>query len=268
MARYNATTAKAYESTGGSSFRIQNDGEKVRVVFLYDGPDSIDGWAVHRFFGKNYYTYTVDCARGPKDPIEKCPACAAGEQIQTRLFVRLLNLNTNEVTIWDRASSFRRELIGFMEYFNPLYGRVYEITRRGTGINTTYQFQSLGESGITEEQYKEYVEKANAAAEEYVRPPEAFAQAKSAQDNAQKEEEAEGVQVSGNAPAQGAWGAPPQGAWGAQAPSVPYPQPTAPSTGAPAQGQAPAPAQGGAWGQAPAGNWGTPPAGWGNPGNQ
>ena len=243
MAKYQANQASSMEAAGGQGFRITKDGERVRVVFLYDGPESIDGWGCHRYARPSGYTVTMDCPRTPKDPIDDCPACKAGDQLYTRIFVRMLNLNTNEVVIWDRASSFRRDLTGFMQYFNPLYSKVYEITRRGSGLQTQYQYQSLDDSGITPEKYAELVAQADAKAADYVRPVEQYVSIKSEWENAKKNSEEVNVQAPQSANA-GAWGPPAQGAWGQSSQQPPQAQ----------WGQAPQnnPAPQGQWGQSPA----------------
>jgi len=291
MAKYSASEASTLEVGGGGGFRLKADGEKARVVFLYSGPDSIDGWAMHRFTKPNGMTTSVDCPRSYKDPIDKCPACKAKEPLQTRLLVRMLNLATNEVTVWDRAASFRKDISGFMEYFNPLYTRVYEITRRGSGLNTSYTFQSLGESGLTEEQYQQYVTQADEAAQNLVRPIECYESVRLDWMTANEQAEKEQVNVGGAAP--GAWGQPAPGAWGQSSASAQggwgQSQPAQGSWGQPQQSQAPqsnwsqpAPAQqpaGQGWGQPQqtppaqqptqqtpppaAGGWGQPPQGWG-----
>jgi hypothetical protein len=219
MAKYTAAEASANESRGGDGFRLKKDGDRAKVVFLYEGPETIDGWACHRFEDVNYVPYTMDCPRSPKVPIEDCPACKDGVGIKTRIMVKMLNLDTNQVEVWDKPAGFRQELVGMMEYFKPLYSKVYEIVRRGAKTETKYQFQSLSDSGLTPEQYKEYSEKGDAAAEEYVQPVDQYvailAKCKSA--SAQKEKD-QVVDMSQGAP-QGAWGQPPQGAWG-QPPSL------------------------------------------------
>lgn len=278
MAKYEASQVGSFESTRGNTFRLEKDGDKIRVVFLYADPHSIDGWACHRFQKPTGYTHVVDCPRSPKDPLDKCPACADKNQLYTRIFVRMLNLTTNEVTIWDRASSFRKDLTGFMEYFNPLYGKIYEITRRGSGLQTQYTYQSLGDSGITEEKYKELLVRADEVANDYVRPIDSYqtvlADWQSAKD--QEAKDAVNVAPAGQPQAPGAWGAqpqgypqapgyPPQGYPQATAPGYPpqqpqgyQPQPQQPPAGYPVDGQPPAQ-------QPPAGNWGQPPQSWGQP---
>lgn len=290
MARYTAQEQSAYESSGVQGFRLEKDGDRARVVFLYAGPESIDGWACHRFqIGTKGYTVTMDCPRTSADPIEKCPACKAGEQLYTRLFVRLYNLNTNKVEIWDRASGFRTELVAKMAYFNPLYSKVFEITRQGSGLQTKYNFQSLNDSNFTQEQYEEYVKQAEEVADSYVKPIDSY-QSLLQRSQASKEQAAqEAVQVNPTQAANNAWAPPAQGtpmwgqapaqnqSWG-QAPAQAPAQVTPPQA-TPGWGQAPA-----GWGQAPAQNqtapqgqptaqtppqgqapagWGQPPAGWG-----
>lgn len=246
MARYTAEESKAMEYQGADTFRIEKDGGRAQVVFLYTDEASVDGWSCHRLPGANFYTYTVDCPRGPKDPVEKCPACQAGEALSTRVFVRMLDLATGKVMIWDKPASFRKDIAGFMHYFNPLYKQKYEITRTGTGLNTKYNFQSIGDSGIDEAKYQELVNQANEVCDAYVRPIDKYEEVKARSEAAQAEQ----VQVEGQ---QGQQGQPSQqNAWG----------------------QNQAPQQG--WGGQPQNGWGAPPStqgqapqqGWGAPQNQ
>lgn len=254
MGRYNATEAKTMEYQGADTFRLQ-PGARSKVVFLYTDEQSIDGWACHRLENASHYTFTIDCARGPKDPIDKCPGCADGAPVYTRVLVRLLEVETGKILIWDKPASFRKELAAKMRYFNPLYTKVFEITRNGSGLNTRYDMQSLeGSSNITEEQYAELVQKAEDACNNYVRPADKYEEIKVRCEQG----EAEQVQVTDNGQAnwgqpQQGWGQPQQGGWGQ------------PPQGQPQQG-APQNQQG--WGQPPQqGGWGQPPqqGGWGQP---
>ena len=234
MARYTAEESKSMEYQGAETFRIEQDGGRKQVVFLYTDEASVDGWAVHRLPGANYYTYTVDCPRGPKDPVDMCPACQAGEALSTRVFVRMLDVATGKVMIWDKPASYRKDLAGLIHYHNPLYKQKVEITRNGTGLNTKYSVMPIGDSGITEEQYKELVAQCDEVCTNYVRPADKYAEIK-ARSVAAQEEQVQVEAQQGQAPQQNAW----------------------------AQNQAPQ--QG--WGQAPQQGWGAPPApqqGWGS----
>lgn len=279
MARYTAEESKAMEYQGADTFRIEKDGGRAQVVFLYTDEASVDGWSCHRLPGANFYTYTLDCPRGPKDPIEKCPACQAGEALSTRVFVRMLDLATGKVMIWDKPASFRKDIAGFMHYFNPLYKQKYEITRTGTGLNTKYNFQSIGDSGIDEAKYQELVNQANEVCDAYVRPIDKYEEVKARSEAAQAEQ----VQVEGQqgqqgqssqqnawgqnqAPQQG-WGGQPQNGWGAppptqnQAPQQGWgaPQNQPPQQPPQQNGWTQQPPQQNGWGATPQGAWSNNP---------
>lgn len=257
MGRYNANEAKTMEYQGADVFRLQ-PGARSKVVFLYTDENSIDGWACHRLENASHYTFTVDCARGPKDPLEKCPACADGAPVYTRVFVRLLEVETGKILIWDKPASFRKELAAKMRYFNPLYTKVFEITRNGSGLNTKYDMQSLeGNSGIDEKKYKELLQKAEEACANYVRPADKYEEIKLRCEQG----EAEQVQVTDNNQ-QNNWGQPQQGGWG----QPPQNQQSAPPQNQqgwgqqPPQGNAQPPQQNQGWGQPPQqGGWGQQP---------
>lgn len=247
MGIYKASEAKQHEFQGADTFRLEKSGDRAQVVFLYTDKDSIDGYTCHRLTNAKYYTYTVDCCKAEKG---SCPACDDNVPQSNRIFVKMLDLTNNKVVIWDRAAGFRQTLEGFIHYFNPLYGQKYEITKNGEKLKTTYTFQSIGESGLSEEEYKAYLAKADETIETYVRPAESYEDVKNRVENSQKNN----VELGATAPATQAWGAPqmapPQTGWGQPAPA---PVPTQPSA-APQAG----------WGQptqpAPQTGWGQPPA--------
>lgn len=221
MARYTAEESKSMEYQGAETFRIEKDGGKAQVVFLYTDETSVDGWSCHRLPGANYYTYTVDCPRGPKDDVDKCPACKAGEPLSTRVFVLMLDVATGKVMIWDKPASYRKEITSLMSYYKPLYKQKFEITREGTGLNTKYRTMPIGDSGLTEEQYKEFLDKANEVCNDYVRPIDKYDEIKARSVAAQAEQVQVDAQQGQQAPQQNAWGqnmapqgAPQQNGWG------------------------------------------------------
>lgn len=282
MARYTAEESKSMEYQGAETFRIEKDGGKAQVVFLYTDETSVDGWSCHRLPGANYYTYTVDCPRGPKDDVDKCPACKAGEPLSTRVFVLMLDVATGKVMIWDKPASYRKEITSLMSYYKPLYKQKFEITREGTGLNTKYRTMPIGDSGLTEEQYKEFLDKANEVCNDYVRPIDKYDEIKARSVAAQAEQVQVDAQQGQQAPQQNAWGqnmapqgapqqngwggmqqAPQQGGWAPQSQQAPQqwgpqgqPQNQAPQNqpgGWAPQGQQ-APQQNG-WNSAPNGAW-------------
>lgn len=262
MGVYSASDAKKYEYQAADTFRMEKSGDRKQVVFLYAGEDTLDRYRCHRLQNAKYYTYVVDCNQ---EETGACPACAENVAVSNRIFVKMLDLTDNKVVIWDRAASFAKQLDnnGFMHYFNPLYKQKYEITKNGEKVNTTYSFQSIGDSGISEEEYKAYLAKANEIISNYVRPADSYADVKSRVENSLKNN----VELGAPAPAAQAWGAPPpaqpQG-WGQPAVQPANTgwgtQPSAPAS-ATAPAQPTAPSQTG-WGQpqqtAPQTGWGQP----------
>lgn len=277
MGVYKASEAKQHEYQGVDTFRLEKSGDRAQVVFLYTDKDSIDGYTCHRLTNAKYYTYTIDCCKAEKG---ECPACDAGESQSNRIFVKMLDLTNNKVVIWDKPFSYRQTLEGFMHYFTPLYKQKYELTRQGEKLKTTYSPQSIGESGLSEEEYKAYLAKADELIASYVRPADSYEDVKNKVDKS-KAESVEPVAAQGatswNAPqqpvVQQGWGQPvsapqqtaPNAGWNAQAtapqqtgwsqtPQQPaQPQASATGWGAPAPAQPGAPVQNG-WNQAPAPN--------------
>lgn len=276
MGIYKASEARQHEFQGADTFRLEKSGDRAQVVFLYTDKDSIDGYTCHRLTNAKFYTYTVDCCKAEKG---SCPACDDNVPQSNRIFVKMLDLTNNKVVIWDRASNFRQTLEGFIHYFNPLYGQKYEITKNGEKLKTTYSFQSIGDSGLSEEEYKAYLAKADETIETYVRPADSYddVKARVATSKAETVEPTPASQAqawsAAPVPQQTGWGqTPPQnGGWGqTPAPAQPSapaqngwgqaPQQTAPASG---WGQAP-PAQPTGdtpWGNAPQGAWSQNPQG-------
>lgn len=184
MGMYKASEAKQHEFQSADTFRLEKSGDRAQVVFLYTDESSIDGYTCHRIQNAKYYTYTVDCCKAEKG---ECPACADNVPQSNRIFVKMLDLSSNKVVLWDRASGFRQTLEGFIHYFKPLYGQKYEITKQGEKLKTTYTFQSIGDSGITEKDYKAYLAKADEAIETYVRPAESYEDVKNKVDKSKAE---------------------------------------------------------------------------------
>lgn len=273
MGIYKASEARQHEFQGADTFRLGKSGDRAQVVFLYTDKDSIDGYTCHRLTNAKFYTYTVDCCKAEKG---SCPACDDNVQQSNRIFVKMLDLTNNKVVIWDRASNFRETLEGFIHYFNPLYGQKYEITKNGEKLKTTYSFQSIGDSGLSEEEYKAYLAKADETIETYVRPAESY-------DDVKARVETSKANAVEPTPTASAWGAPPQtqggwgspapqqnnGGWGAQPsapvqPSAPTPapvQPSAPQTGWGQPAPQAQPANNAPWGNAPQGAWTQNPQG-------
>lgn len=122
----------------GGLFRLVNDNDHARVVFLYQSVDDVLIADTHYIKSGEFSGYVHCCGRG-------CPACAKGIRVQNKLFIPLYNLDDNEIQFWDRTTNFENQLNNdvFNKYPNPSQ-YVFTITRHGVAgdINTKYEIRA------------------------------------------------------------------------------------------------------------------------------
>lgn len=151
-----AAVAATSSSEGSGSdigfFTLKNDGDEAVVRFMCDSVDDFDIQMVHNITLGNKYR-KVACLRDPRDPIGNCPMCAAGIQLTTRFFIRLISYNkvadpqTGNVMIvpkamvWERATSYARTLKSYLDNYGPLSDVICKIIRHGAAgdMKTTYE---------------------------------------------------------------------------------------------------------------------------------
>lgn len=121
--------------------RLENDGDSIVGLFLYNSYDDVLLADVHYVKSRDYSGYVHCCGDG-------CPMCARGIQIRNKLFVPFLvladlnsNFDQNTIVFWDRNIGFNHQLRKdvFNKYPNPTE-LVFKVTRHGAyrDINTTY----------------------------------------------------------------------------------------------------------------------------------
>lgn len=133
-------TIKTYnEERYGKMFTLRNDGDYADVIFLYQNEDDVLIADTHYIKSADYSGYVHCCGRG-------CPACAKGIRVQTKLFIPMYNLTSNQIEFFDRTPRFEPQLHHdvFSHYSNPSE-YVFRITRKGTAgdVNTTYQIVAV-----------------------------------------------------------------------------------------------------------------------------
>lgn len=143
--------AEMEENQGNSTrvgfFALKNDGDKAVVRIMHESPDDFDMLAIHRMeVGGNKFR-AVNCLRGPKDPIDMCPACAAGEKVNLRLYIHLLEYVKNDdgqivpvPKVWERSMSYAKTLADYISEYGPLSDMIFTIKRNGAkgSLETTY----------------------------------------------------------------------------------------------------------------------------------
>lgn len=153
MARVKLGESDAFVSGGGGYgfFKITEDGETKSIRLLYNSLDDIPADIVHRVSvgGKSRW---VNCLRqNADDPEHICPLCAAKNQRQRRVFLRVFEITKfdkkgnpieGDIKYWDRGSSIIADLESLSRRYAPLVSHVFEVERKGKrgDMATSYKF--------------------------------------------------------------------------------------------------------------------------------
>lgn len=155
-------TAKSYnEERYGGFFILRNDGEYADVIFLYQNVEDVLVADVHYIKSNSYSGYAHCCGKG-------CPACQKGIRTQTKLFIPVYNIMTNQIEFFDRTMKFEPQLQQdvFSRYPNPSEF-VFRITRHGAAgsMDTTYEVVAIGKNST--KSYSQILVENNATMPEY-----------------------------------------------------------------------------------------------------
>jgi len=149
MARFSYDEVDNYGGGGSGNFlSIPNDGDVVKVRFLYNGLDDIEGVAIHQIEvdGKRKY---VNCLREYGKPVDDCPLCKAGMFVNAKLFIPVYDVESGQVKIWERGKKFFGKLAGICSRYaskDSLVSHLFEIERHGKkgDTQTTYEVYECG----------------------------------------------------------------------------------------------------------------------------
>lgn len=148
MARISMEDADRYYSGSNSEwFQLKNDGDVARVQFMFDDVSEIPAFSTHRVkIGDK--ERQVDCLRSPREPIEKCPLCAAGIPCKAAKFVLMYQHDDGKVKIWERGRQFISKLQGLVNRYSPLSQHVFEIERHGKAGDTSTKYEVYPLDGV------------------------------------------------------------------------------------------------------------------------
>ncbi len=126
-------------------FSLKGDGDEAIVRIMCDSMSDLEIMTVHPITvgASSFPNRQVNCLRDPRDPLEMCPLCAAGEKVRQKVFIRMIQYDpvTKEghAVVWDRvASVFAPKIKSFIDNYGPLSHIMCKIIRHGTGKNTQY----------------------------------------------------------------------------------------------------------------------------------
>lgn len=137
-----------YSDSGDFSvgfFSLKNDGDEAIVRIMCDSMSDLEIMTVHPITvgASSFPNRQVNCLRNPRDPLEMCPLCAAGETVKQKVFIRMLQYDPvtkqPQAVVWDRvASVYAPKLKSFLDNYGPLSHIMCKIIRHGTGKSTQY----------------------------------------------------------------------------------------------------------------------------------
>lgn len=126
-------------------FSLKNDGEEAIVRIMCDSMSDLEIMTVHPVTvgASAFPNRQVNCLRDPRDPLEMCPLCAAGEKVRQKVFIRMIQYDPftkeGKPVVWDRvASVFAPKIKSFLDNYGPLSHIMCKIIRHGTGKSTQY----------------------------------------------------------------------------------------------------------------------------------
>ena len=144
-----STASASFERSEGPRvgyFSLKNDKDKTIVRFMVDSTADVFIIAGHRL-NVGGRQRLVSCKRDPRDPVEACPACAAGKRLQYRVYVPLIEYTRDDSgnivatpRVWERPSSFMDTIENKIEEYGPLKDVLFRVTRNGEkgSTDTTY----------------------------------------------------------------------------------------------------------------------------------
>lgn len=137
-----------YSDSGDFSvgfFSLKNDGDEAIVRIMCDSMSDLEIMTVHPITvgASAFPNRQVNCLRTPRDPLEMCPLCSAGEPVRQKVFIKMLQYDPitkqSSAVVWDRtASAYVPKLKSFIDNYGPLSHIMCKIIRHGTGKNTQY----------------------------------------------------------------------------------------------------------------------------------
>ena len=133
-----------------SYFGLKNDGDEAIVRFAYTDVSQFDFMSVHQVKIGNSYR-KINCLRSYREPVQKCPFCASGDEslskVFTRFYVKLLEYVRDDQSnivpmprIWEKSANFAKTLASYFNEYGDLSECVFKIKRHGQpgSVDTTY----------------------------------------------------------------------------------------------------------------------------------
>lgn len=137
-------------------FSLKKSNETARVRVLSATVEDVDAYFIHKVPCENKkgvkYWKEVNCLNDDGRHVDDCPFCKEYNHLKgedgksdsrhrhAKAFLKLINLNTNQYEYFERGMGWvKDELSPYAKRNLPLYGKVIEIERIGSDLQTTYK---------------------------------------------------------------------------------------------------------------------------------
>lgn len=138
-------TEKTSGNSDGVGFFTLKDGEEAIVRIMCDNINELDILTVHPITigNSSFPNRQVNCLRDPREPLEQCPLCSAGNKVKQKVFIKMIKYDpvTGEPSpvVWDRpAYKLVPTIKKYIDEYGPLSNIICKIARTGSKYDTVY----------------------------------------------------------------------------------------------------------------------------------
>lgn len=138
-------TEKTSGNSDGIGFFTLKDGEEAIVRIMCDSINELDILTVHPITigNSSFPNRQVNCLRDPREPLEQCPLCSAGNKVKQKVFIKMIRYDpvTGEpsAVVWDRpAYKLVPTIKKYIDEYGPLSNIICKIARTGSKYDTVY----------------------------------------------------------------------------------------------------------------------------------
>lgn len=143
--RQNTNGEFTTKNTNFTEFLKLADGEKCLLRFSFKSPAELPIYTVHKVTVDGKFR-NVNCIRNFRDPIDKCPLCAASKSYKQIIYLTALRYVTDEdgqlvktqPVIWERPTGFLKDLNNYYEEYGDLSEMVFTLSKTVQMAKTRY----------------------------------------------------------------------------------------------------------------------------------
>lgn len=150
---------------------LKDDGDETLIRLNYEAKKDFEVVTVHRVVLDGRWR-NVECLKNPYETDDKCPLCASGDRMKTKIFVQLLQYSrdeqgniTYEPKVWERGYGFVPELMdtiadavedGKVPAGTPISDLVIKVKRVGAkgSLDTKYKLKVMQPAVVPEDVFK------------------------------------------------------------------------------------------------------------------